>query len=220
MRAIFFDLDGTLFQTEKIAVPAFQQAFIWLKEQGEYDGEIPTEADILSVTGMTIEQLWAHLLPNATEEMKERMNQKALEIELKLINEGKGELYPKTEETLVQLRERGWTLFIASNGLGPYVHGVLEATGILPLFQDIYAAGEHQTRSKVDLVRKCIQQYDVTEGYMVGDRSSDVEAGKMNQLKVIGCRYTEFPKFGSLDELKEADYKIGAFDELLQVIRP
>ena len=34
MKALIFDLDGTLFQTEKVAVPAFQEAFVWLKNKG------------------------------------------------------------------------------------------------------------------------------------------------------------------------------------------
>jgi HAD superfamily hydrolase (TIGR01549 family) len=220
VRAIIFDLDGTLFQTEKIVIPAFQKAFIWLKEQGKYHGKIPTEEEILAVTGDTIDHLWDRLLPNADIQVKETMNKKALEIELELLNKGKGELYPGVIDTLNQLLKEGWNLFIASNGLGPYVKGVLHAKGIDSLFTEIYAAGEAGTKSKVDLVYKCIEAHQITKGYMVGDRSSDVEAGKKNQLCVIGCQYANFPQFGEVDELKDADIKIKSINELLKVITP
>ena len=39
----------------------------------------------------------------------------------------------------------------------------------------------------------------------IGDRRSDVEAGKANGLRVIGCQYEGFPQFGSKNELQGAN---------------
>ncbi|MNP82256.1 bifunctional 5'-methylthioadenosine/S-adenosylhomocysteine nucleosidase/phosphatase [compost metagenome] len=49
---------------------------------------------------------------------------------------------------------------------------------------------------------------------MVGDRSSDVEAGKQNGQSVIGCAYAGF---GAETELVGADVLISSFDELIQL---
>ncbi|MOA70685.1 bifunctional 5'-methylthioadenosine/S-adenosylhomocysteine nucleosidase/phosphatase [compost metagenome] len=49
---------------------------------------------------------------------------------------------------------------------------------------------------------------------MVGDRSSDVEAGKKNGQTVIGCAYAGF---GNGTELQGADVLITNFDELLDL---
>jgi phosphoglycolate phosphatase-like HAD superfamily hydrolase len=122
------------------------------------------------------------------------------------------------KETLLALKERGFPLFIASNGVGPYVRGALEAKDLLSIFSGIYTAGDHQTKSKVDLVGLLKEQHRIKEGFMVGDRSSDVEAGKQNGLFVIGCRYAGFPQFGQRDELAGADFVISSFAEILDVV--
>lgn len=49
---------------------------------------------------------------------------------------------------------------------------------------------------------------------MVGDRSSDVEAGKMNHQTVIGCAYAGF---GRDEELAGSDALISEFAELLRL---
>ncbi|TCS94240.1 HAD family hydrolase [Hazenella coriacea] len=219
MRAIIFDLDGTLFQTEKVAVPAFQQTFNSLQQHQLYDGSIPSETKIQSVFGMTHQEIWENLLPDADEKTREIADQWMLQEELKLFKEGKSECYPGVKETLQQLKKQGWTLMIASNGVGPYVRGALESQGILHWFREVYTAGDYETKSKTDLVRICIEKHGIQVGYMVGDRSSDVEAGKENRLPVIGCRYSGFPQFGESDELADADFVITTFSEILDHVR-
>jgi phosphoglycolate phosphatase-like HAD superfamily hydrolase len=60
-----------------------------------------------------------------------------------------------------------------------------------------------------------MEKYQVQGGYMVGDRHSDVEAGKVNRLTVIGCQFG----FADAVELKEADYLISQFDEILEIVK-
>lgn len=217
MRALIFDLDGTLFQTEKVAVPAFQETIQILQAEG-WGGMTPTAQQIQSVFGMTHEEIWHHLLPHADHDIKHRADHLLVEKELSLLANGHGELFPEVEETLERLKRQGWALFIASNGGGVYVRGALDSKGLTPLFQGIYAAGEHRTKTKVELVRLCKEEHGITEGYMIGDRSSDVEAGKANGLTVIGCRYVGFPQFGTQDELVAADYTIDSFGQIEQIV--
>lgn len=218
MRGIIFDLDGTLFQTEKVAVPAFQETFRILQKNGWHEGNVPSEREIQSVFGMTHEEIWARLLPGSDEETKEKADRIMLEKELEMFEQDKGMLYPDVEKTLHELKQDGWALFIASNGAGPYVRGALDSKGLTSLFQGIYAAGDYETNTKVDLVKICKEKHGISGGFMVGDRSSDVEAGKANQLTVIGCRYVGFPHFGEEEELAEADYTIRRFAELLTLV--
>jgi phosphoglycolate phosphatase-like HAD superfamily hydrolase len=93
-----------------------------------------------------------------------------------------------------------------------YVKGVVKAMGIAPLFDALYSAGEYQTRSKVDLVKLLMTTHRVETAWMVGDRSSDVEAGKKNRLFVIGCDYADFSKSGELDG---SDVRIREFAQIL-----
>ena len=53
-----------------------------------------------------------------------------------------------------------------------------------------------------------LDEHDIRDAWMVGDRSSDVEAGKENGQTVIGRRYAGF---GGEQELKGSDVVIHSF---------
>ncbi len=118
-------------------------------------------------------------------------------------------------ETLRELRERGIRLFIASNGLEAYVKGVPNVKGIGDWFEGKYSAGEFSTTTKVDLVRRLLDTFGVETAWMVGDRSSDVEAGKSNGLFVVGCDYAGFGREGELDGSAAV---IRSFPDLLKLL--
>ncbi len=209
--AVLFDMDGTLLQTEKLATPAFRRTFEELRARGLWDGPIPDEDQLTNVLGMTLTHLWNTLLPGASQETKAIADQLLLEHEVKLLAEGVTDLYPGVKETLHHLHDKGIALFVASNGLEGYIDAVCGQFGIKQLFTDLYSAGRFQTRSKNDLVAKLLSDYQVQHAIMVGDRHSDVEAGRTNGLFTIGCDFG-FAKPGELDG---ADAIIRQFSDLL-----
>jgi phosphoglycolate phosphatase-like HAD superfamily hydrolase len=215
--AMIFDMDGTLFQTETLVIPAYEKAFERLREEGLYEGDMPPPGIILGSLGMLLEDIWKRVLPDANEQARARMDTLLLEEQLTMLQAEVGKLYPGVAETLAVLRERGIRLFVASNGLEAYVKGVAEHLGISSLFDGLYSAGEYQTQSKVQLVRLLLDHHGVESAWMVGDRSSDVEAGKENGLFVVGCDYAAFG-VSTAEELQGADVRIEAFGELLQHI--
>jgi phosphoglycolate phosphatase len=210
--AVLFDMDGTLLQTEKLSTPAFQQTFEELRRQHIWDGPTPDERELTHVLGMTIEQLWEKLLPGASEEVRKTADSLMLENERKLLKEGVTDLYPGVREVLQQLHQKRIALFVASNGLESYIDAVCEHFGIKQYFTDLYSAGRFHTRSKSDLVAKLLRDYDIHNAVMVGDRHSDVEAGKSNGLFTVACDFG-FAKEGELDG---ADVIITEFPQLLQ----
>lgn len=210
--AVFFDMDGTLLQTEKLAVPAFQRTFKDLNKQGLYDGPTPTDEQFTHVLGMTLTQLWDTLMPGASDEAKEQANIWLLEHEKALLQEGATDLYPGVKEQLGLLKEQGVSLFVASNGMQDYIESICEQFGITELFTDLYSADRFQTKSKNDLVARLLAAYPIKQAVMVGDRHSDVEAGKANKLFTIGCDFG-FAKPGELDG---ADVIIRSYAELLE----
>lgn len=212
--AMIFDMDGTLFQTETLLLPAYHQLFDILREEGHYEGETPDEELMLGCLGMLLDDIWKKVIPNGTPAAHRRADELLLQLELEGLNNEAAVLYPEVKETLEELHRRGVRLFIASNGLEHYVKGIAKARGIMPLFEGIYSAGEHGTASKVDLVRLLLEQHNIQDAWMVGDRSSDVEAGKENGQTVIGCQYAGF---GGKQELKGSDVLIHSFSQLLKL---
>ncbi len=208
--AVLFDMDGTLLQTEKLSTPAFQRTFEDLRNQQLWDGPTPDEKELTNVLGMTIEMLWEKLLPGASHEVKQKADALMLENEIKLLKEGATDLYPSVREVLENFHRRGIALFVASNGLERYIDAVCEHFDIKRLFTDLYSAGRFQTKSKNDLVAKLLRDYKMETAVMVGDRHSDVEAGKSNGLFTIGCDFG----FANPGELDGADIIIHQFSEL------
>ncbi|PYI57099.1 HAD family hydrolase [Paenibacillus flagellatus] len=212
--AMLFDLDGTLFQTETLLLPAYEAAFDELKREGTYTKGTPPKELILSSLGMLLEHIWARVLPDADEQVRRRADELLLHYQMEGLKRGDGRLYPGVEETLRALHAKGVKLFVASNGLEIYVKEVIRLKGLEPLFTGLYSAGEYRTRSKVDLVKLLVERHGLTSAWMVGDRSSDVEAGKGNGLPVVGCRYAQF---GEESELEGADMIITEFGQLLEL---
>ncbi|HZG83600.1 HAD family hydrolase [Paenibacillus sp.] len=215
-QALIFDMDGTLFRTESNIVPAFERAYARLAGEGLTRDAMPSADVLLGSLGMLLKDIWSRVLPNSDERTRLRMDELLLEEQLALLGAGAGELYPGVDETLRKLQEEGYRLFVASNGLEPYVKGVAKALGIADRFEGLYSAGEFRTASKVDLVRLLLDRHEVASAWMVGDRSSDVEAGSKNGLPVVGCEYAAFgvPQ----DELRGAEMRIRAFPELLDLL--
>ena len=214
--AIIFDMDGTLFKTETLLIPAHDRLFQRLKEEGYYEGETPPVEIMLGSLGMLLEDIWKRVLPDASDAARARADELLIEEEIAGLKGTDSELYPGVAQTLAELKKHGVKLFVASNGLEPYIEAVVDAHGLREYFDGLYSAGGHQTSSKVDLVKLLLTEHDIEYAWMVGDRSSDVEAGKKNDLKVIGCAYAGF---GRDEELKDADVLINDFDEILTMYK-
>jgi len=213
--AVIFDMDGTLFETDTLLVPVHHRVFETLREERLYEHETPPVERLLSCLGMVLEDIWRHVMPDSTEAARKRADELLLQYELEGLANGEGELYPYVEQTLRELKERGVKLFVASNGLEDYVKGVARFRGIDGLFDGLYSAGEYATSTKVDLVARLLEDHGIQSAWMVGDRSSDVEAGKGNGLQTIGCAYATY---GRAAELDGADVLITDFRELTRLL--
>ncbi|MCL6627557.1 MAG: HAD hydrolase-like protein [Alicyclobacillus shizuokensis] len=214
--ALLFDLDGTLFQTETLSVPAYERTFADLRREGLWRGPTPPVERFLGSLGLLLDEIWHNVMPEADAATRQRADELLLQHQLAGLKQGEGRLYPGVPETLQGLAELGCQLFVASNGLEAYVKGALEATGIARWFAGAYSAGEYQTASKVELVRLLLSRQGLTSAWMVGDRQSDVEAGRQNGLFVVGCGYGGFHK---PDELAKADVVIRSFSQLLPLVQ-
>lgn len=213
--AMLFDLDGTLFQTETLLLPAYHATFDELRTKGLFTGETPPEERILGALGMLLEHIWERVLPDAQAATRQEADRLLIKHQMEGLQEGRGILYEGVAETLQVLRDKGIRLFVASNGLEDYVRNVINAKGLGHLFEGLYSAGQYQTRSKVDLVKILLETHRIGSAWMIGDRSSDVEAGLQNRLTVAACDYAGFRESG---ELEGAHIRIVSFAELLDYI--
>jgi phosphoglycolate phosphatase-like HAD superfamily hydrolase len=193
---LIFDLDGTLFHTETVTVPAARTAFAM------HGLEPPPDAEICAFIGRTSAEYNAWLRTLCPPPVAEALIKTAAERELELIGE-RGRLYPGVAEALRDLRGQAATLALCSNGSGRYVEAVLVTHEIDDLFDEVRFRRPGDV-SKAQMVGELVARFrrNVHQaGIVVGDRHDDIEAARLNGLLAVGCAYG----YGTEDELEAAD---------------
>lgn len=209
--AFIFDMDGTLFQTNLILEPALDATFDVLRTSGLWQGETPIEK-YREIMGVPLPVVWETLCPMHTIEIREESN---VLFHVKLIEQirnHQGALYPYAEQTLAALSEN-YPLYIASNGQVDYLQAIVETYQLERFIKGIYSIQSIVSGHKSDLVKRVVEENEIQNGVVVGDRSSDIQAAHDNQLQSIGVRFG----FAQDNELQKADIIIDDLTALLNI---
>jgi len=189
---LIFDLDGTLFHTEKVSIPAVQGA---LRAAGYAE---PTAETIMGFFGRPYQEFFEWLdatYPGIPREVAASID----EWELRMVRE-RGALYPGVLEALRELRARVDHMAICTNGPQPYTELVIEHHGLAPFFE-VVRWRRKEDGSKAEMVRGLLAEFPGRPGVVIGDRGDDIAAAHENGLLAIAAGYG----YGSAEELAEAD---------------
>ncbi|MCM3617519.1 HAD-IA family hydrolase [Sutcliffiella horikoshii] len=215
MQAIIFDMDGTLFQTDRILELALNDTFELLGEMNIWEKEKPTPIDTYRrIMGVPLPVVWETLLPSHALDVRVAANEIFHEKLIDNIMNGKGALYPKVQEALEYLKEQNIELYIASNGQTPYLQAIVEKYDLMQWISEVFSIDQIESLDKTELVGVIVKKYSIQHGAVVGDRLSDINAAKANGLTAIGCRFD----FAQEEELEQADLVISSFEELNNII--
>ena len=177
-KAILFDLDGTLLQTQihscraahetlrALHLPDVSDEFV-MRQIGE-----PADVFLRAIAPEYPDLASFESLYDANE--REALKQS-------------GKLYNGVPELLAALQQRGYQLAICSNGSRDYVETALEATGIRRFFSRLACAGEFS--DKTEAVGAIIREWNSDFSVVVGDRVHDREAAEQNSLPFIAAEY-------------------------------
>ncbi|MBW3111677.1 HAD hydrolase-like protein [Bacillus sp. MCCB 382] len=209
-QALIFDMDGTLFQTDKILEASLDDAFERLRSLDQWDAETPIQK-YREIMGVPLPKVWETLLPDHSQEEREQTDAFFLERLILNIRQGKGALYPHVQEFFTYLIENDYLIYIASNGLIDYLNAIIDYYDLDQWVSETFSIQHIETLNKSDLVRSIVDKYEITNGAVVGDRLSDIHAGKDNGLLSVGCRFD----FAREEELAEADVIIEDLLELM-----
>lgn len=148
MKAIIFDFDGLIVDTETIWFHSFRDAV------REYGGELPLE-EFAKCIGTTDEVLYAYL----KEQLKEKFNEHALKEKVTTLHKEKMKI-PKArdgvKEYLEEAKELGLKIALASSSSREWVVRFLEELQIRDCFEVI------KTREDVERVKPDPALYKVT----------------------------------------------------------
>jgi phosphoglycolate phosphatase-like HAD superfamily hydrolase len=207
---LIFDLDGTLFRTETVTVPAAREAF------AAHGLDPPGEAEICAFIGRTAAEYNAWLRTLCPPPAADAILRDAAERELELLGP-RGRLYPGVPEALAELRGAVPELAVCSNGSGRYVEAVLAACGIDGFFDFVRFRRPGDT-AKPQMVGELLGRQrggPRRPGVVIGDRHDDVEAARANGLLAVGCAYG----YGAPGELDAADAVAGGAAEIPGLVR-
>jgi HAD superfamily hydrolase (TIGR01509 family) len=148
LKALIFDVDGTLAETEELHREAFNATFAAAGLDWHWDQ--PLYAELLSVTGgkerMTHFQARAGITPALPPERIAALHADKTARYTARVNAGGMALRPGIRRLLTEARDAGLKLAIATTTSRPNVEALLAAAGPLPPF-DVIASGD-EVRAK------------------------------------------------------------------------
>lgn len=213
-RSLIFDMDGTLFQTDRILELSLEGTFDHLRSQGQWETATPIDK-YRDIMGAPLPKVWETLLPHHCIEIREQIDSYFLERLIENIRNGKGALYPNVKEIFSYLKEMNCSIYIASNGLTEYLKAIVNYYHLDKWVTETFSIQQIDSLNKSNLVHCIIEKYGITNGAVVGDRLSDINAAKDNGLVSIGCNFD----FARADELSQANMVIDDLIELKTIFK-
>ena len=221
-KAIFWDVDGTLFCSYQILHPVYAKAVA--KINAKYAAELapPLLEDIVQVVGRTPAEMfpalfpsWSKLPANAREELRTLILDGLVYC---ISQEGQGEHYPDVHAVLSALRQKGYFFFAASNGRFPYIDAILSANRTKAFFLEMGAVGlkKGEYPHKLALVQDTIKRYELRpqDAFLIGDRQVDNETAQSCGLQFIAATYGH----GHASEWNGATHRIACLKDLLSIL--
>lgn len=209
--AAIFDMDGTLVDSGELAYLASLEGLTDYYRARGLDPVLPSREEIRSLVGLPSLEYFAKLVPPDRRGDAPEIRRLVAGHEVRRLSAGLGRLYPGVRETLGELRREGWRLGLVSNCGRIYLEANLKH--LLDGLLDVALCLDDRP-TKTENVTAALSKLGVARGVMVGDRSADLEAGRRNGLRTVGCAYGFAPH-----EIAGADAVIREFAELRSVLR-
>ena len=209
---LIFDFDGTLHDGQNLSLPIYQKCLSNLFSKFKLSVGFPSDEKILEGFGKQTPDIYYSLLNTKDKKILSYFGNCIESQEVTAFNEGKGKLYPNVEETLYELKKRGYELAICTNARVDYFDAVVQRFDLPRFFKIMYAAGYYPGKDKNWMVGEIIKQVNTKHFAVIGDRFHDIEAAKSNQGIAIGCDYG----FGKA-EVKNAHIIISEIKKLLSL---
>ena len=200
-KGVLFDLDGTLWDATAALVAPWNEV---IHRHGDIRPPL-TQADMAGFMGKTAAQIAAMLLPGHPLQAGLEIVYESCEVELPVLRERGGILYPHLKETL-HLLGNLYPLYIVSNCQCGYIEVFLKTMGLEKYIKDFLCFGQTQV-PKNESIRLLMERNHLQDVVYVGDTSGDFDACQKADVPFIYASYG----FG---DIPDPPRQIGAIREL------
>jgi len=213
---IMYDMDGTLFSSNKILIQAYRNGITELNKHFNISVRVPELNEILQLVGQPSRIIYKTLWPELNNQQSEFLSPQILKNLCEMIRKGKAEIFPNVSDTLKTLNELKFRQFIVSNGGGPYLNSIIDYYNFNRIFEKLSTLSSTGAKSKSELLKNIIESEKINknETIMVGDRIQDYEAAKNNNIDFIGVDWGH----GNNEEIKNANYIISSFEKIIDIL--
>jgi phosphoglycolate phosphatase len=190
---LFFDLDGTLADPREGMTKCHQHAL------GRLGRPVPPPSELLQYIGPSLRWTFPRLLSTDDPEL--------IEAAVGYYRERYGtvglfeqEIYPGVPELLRSLHDDGFILYVVTSKPKVYAERILCHFGLDKYFVDVFGPElDGRFDDKTELIAHIFTQIACRpwQAVMIGDRASDILAGKANGMRTLAVTYG----FGSVEEL-------------------
>jgi phosphoglycolate phosphatase len=215
IKGIFFDLDGTLFNTAPELSFATNQMLKDLNLQ-------ELESDIIkSFIGKGADNLVRKSISYSSKENSESLFKEARRLFdiYYILNASQSLPYEGVEEVLQKLKNKKLSLACVTNKPKIFTHAILKESGLIS-YLDLVVSGDTVSRKKPDpmpLHYSCAKlELDPKQAIMVGDSCNDIEAGFSAGTYVVTVPYGY--QYGQSIESDKVDLAINNINDLVPII--
>ncbi|MGY3714420.1 HAD family hydrolase [Sutcliffiella cohnii] len=203
MDSIIFDLDGTLWDSSKTVLTAWNE--ILRKKDGI--NELTVE-DLQGTMGLQMHEIGKKLFPSLDDQAREQLLQECGDLENVYLENSGGILYDSVEETLEALSEK-YKLYIVSNCQEGYIETFYKYHQLEKYFLDFENPGRTGL-SKGENIKLIMERNSLSNPVYVGDTEGDLKAARYAGIPFVYATYG----FGKVEDY---DFAITSFAELKQL---
>lgn len=203
--SIIFDLDGTLWDSSNSVINSWNET---ISNYNEVQNTLTVD-DMKSVMGLVIQDVALKLFPYLEEENRLKIIKHCCKNECVYLGENGATIYNKLEETLIELTKT-YKLFIVSNCQCGYIESFFKSHRLNKYFIDYENSGRTGL-TKGENIKLIMDKNSLKSSLYIGDTEGDLKAARFAGIPFVYARYG----FG---QVKEYDYVIDSFEELLKLV--
>ena len=212
IKLIIFDFDGTLGDTRRNIVTTMQMTIAELGLSGRTDDECASKI------GLPLDGCFEELYPDEAKDTIQLCAETYRRIFQENLLTMKPQVFPKVKETLSMLKERGYTLTIASSRWHKSLSELTHDLDIAEFISYLVGADDvEKAKPNPEPVIKTLAAMgaDASQTLVVGDMNVDILMGLNAGAITCGVTYGN----GTRKELEDAgaDYIINSIDELIEI---